>query len=151
MIKLLDILIETKLFELGFKRKEALDKVKSKADTICMHCLKILLFPKSINRSHWIKEINSRLGELDRIRLKPESSILSADDYKKHLWEGYLETPEQIAIYLGKLKQEYQAEQTSNASPEVLYNFLKDLFIQKICIPLSTDTYKPLVDRDFKN
>jgi hypothetical protein len=146
---LIDILLETRLFELSFDRKEAIDKIKSNSHTICLHCIKLLILPNSMHRSHWIKELNDRLDEIDDIRTKPDNDKFQAKFYKKYIWEGFLENPDQIKKTIRKIKSKYKEEFIKDLDSKTVFNFLEAFFDDKICIPLAEDLFQPVTEDDF--
>ena len=59
--------LNTPLLEMASDRNDKKSKVQSKMDTINEHLIKYYLMPKSIDRDHWLSEINSRFNEILRL------------------------------------------------------------------------------------
>jgi len=146
-----DKLMTTKLFEFAFERKKAIDKIESLNDELPYHILKVVIFKKSISRKSYLEEINSWLGKINKIRLKPDNKKFSVNNYMEFLWERYLETPKEVKIRIDELTQEYPTEQLiDNKNIEDIYNFVKKVYFEKICKPIAEDKFISLKIEDFE-
>ena len=59
--------LNTPLLEMASDRNDKKSKVQSKMDTINEYLIKYYLMPNSIDRDHWLSEINSRFNEILRL------------------------------------------------------------------------------------
>jgi hypothetical protein len=148
MIKLVDLLNKTILFEMAYERKHALNRLDSLSHQISTHILKLIIFNNSSNFNHWLGELNSWLNQVDDIRLKPNNKKLNKQDYLKYLKELYLENEDQVQKNIQKLKKLYPNEQVSIDDSTKVTNKLNNL-INKICIELAADKFYPLTDLEF--
>lgn len=70
-----DKLAETAIFEMAFDRKSAKDKITSLSPIIFKHLVKIFVFEAPHISSHWIKEIDTWLDQIDDINLKKNQNL----------------------------------------------------------------------------
>jgi hypothetical protein len=121
MIKLLDLLIETRLFELAYKRKAAMDKVRDLSLNTSEELLKIIMYNDSKNQSHWRGKFNGWFKDIKRyskntLKEKDLTNLL----YKEPLGEIY-----QLEDLIKDIEQEYY-----NPSYHIDYNNLPQLHTQ---------------------
>ena len=67
MVRLLDILLESKIMEMPRKRFEVKNKFRSLQDNIGDEILKILMYRNSKNQNHWKGKLNGYFRTLHRI------------------------------------------------------------------------------------
>jgi hypothetical protein len=148
IIKLIDILNETKLFEMAFERKDAIRKLDNLSYEVSQHLLKLIVFNNSNNFDHWLGELNGWLNQIDDIRLKPNNKKLREEDYLKALKEFYLENEDQVTKMIQKLKNKYKDEQVIYDEPSFVFNKTETI-LNWVCKSLSKDTFEPLTEKDF--
>ena len=100
---LLDAVISTKIFEMAFKRKNAIDKIRNKQDVISEHLLKVLLFPNSRDVPGWKKELDVWLYDIGDIILKPYGDRLYSSDYMNLLFDEPIGTIRDIENKIKKI------------------------------------------------
>lgn len=90
--KCLDLIIDTRLFEMARERSDAINKVDGVSNPIIYHLIYLHLYPKAQTVAHWKKELNTFLATADDLWLKPTGKRkLSGADYYKLLFENPLE------------------------------------------------------------
>ena len=142
-------LLESKLFELALKRKEAINKIKSYDDTLAEHIIKCFVLKYSIHRSHWLKEINNYIFNIAKIDLDQKHTKFTKELYLEFLWKPSLETIRSIERYLEWIADEYPSEPIKNINAANLHSAIKKLYLEKICKPISEDKYFRLKLEDF--
>jgi hypothetical protein len=55
------------LLEKASERNSKLEKIESKSETINLHFFKYYIMPNSIDRNHWLSEINDRFYEIQKL------------------------------------------------------------------------------------
>lgn len=80
--------LNTPLLEMASDRNDKKSKVQSKMETINEHLIKYYLMPKSIDRNHWLSEINSRFNEILRLTWGKRRRF-EKDDYYDWLFINY--------------------------------------------------------------
>jgi hypothetical protein len=148
IIKLIDILNETKLFEMAFERKDALRKLDNLSYEISKHLLKLIIFNDSNNFNHWLGELNGWLNQIDSIEIKPNMKKLREEDYLKFLKEHYLENEDQVNKMVQKIKKTYKDEQVIYDEPSFVFDKTETI-LNRVCLSLSKDTFEPLTEKDF--
>ena len=127
----LDVIIQTRLFEMAFKRKNAIDKVRGYQSTLINHLIKIFMFKDSENRNHWSSEVNNYLYDIQDIKLKGtnqplESSMLFELMFNEPI--GHLNTVDKMMI---RTQQQYQSERIMESDGhkihKQIYNILHDV------------------------
>ena len=104
---ILDAIIGTSLFEMAFQRKRAIDVVQSLSYEIDLHLLKILIYEQVRDYDKWCSEINTWLLRIQRTRLKSDNLPLNFEILYRLLWEGYLETPDEVRDLMSDIDREY--------------------------------------------
>jgi hypothetical protein len=103
MIKLLDILIESKLFEMAYSRKVALDKTRDLSLNTSRELLKILIYKDSKNQSHWRGKLDGWLRDIKRY----SKNTLKEKDLIKLLWEEPLGEIDQLEDLINDIETDY--------------------------------------------
>lgn len=99
-------LIETELFEMAFRRRVVLDKIRSLQLQIAYHLIKHIYYdvPDETKR-HWEQEINAWLSTIDDYRLK-KGRTLDASVYYYHLFSEPLKERRALVRYITKINQD---------------------------------------------
>jgi hypothetical protein len=83
-----DRLMNTKLFEMAYDRKKAMELITRYQTTIAEHFIKLLIYPDYSDVQHWRFEINEKVRRyINSIRLKPNNRKLRYEDYFKILYD----------------------------------------------------------------
>jgi hypothetical protein len=136
----LDAIIGTRLFEMAFQRKRAIDVVQSLSYEINLHLLKILMYGRVRDYDKWCHEINTWLLRIQRTRLKGDNFPLNFEILYELLWEGYLESPDEVRDLISDIDREYSASyklvdydyfEIHKKIQDILYNVCKDISIEK--------------------
>lgn len=103
---LLDWVIETDLFEMAFKRKIVVDKVRDHQIQIARHLIKHLYYdvPEETKR-HWAKEIDAWLSTIDDYRLKG-GKALDGSVYYELLFKEPLGEREAVVRNIKKINRD---------------------------------------------
>lgn len=137
-----DRLFETKLFEMAYDRRKALDILSSYNNQIALHFIKVSLFPDHKDCEHWKEELwNWLTHQIDAIRLKPKGRKLKYSDYYEYLFD-------QPLGHEGAVEQKVKSMQKGKRLPDDLpdMNFeevrLKlNIMYEELCDDLSIDNY----------
>lgn len=132
MIRLLDILIETRIFELAYNRKNAMDKVRDLSLNTSMELLKILMYKNSRNQNHWRGKFDGWMAGIKRY----SKGTLKERDLIKLLWEEPLGGLDQLEDLISIIESDYY-----KPSNHINYNDLPSLHKQMkdILINMSKD------------
>jgi hypothetical protein len=128
-----DKLANTNLMEMAFQRKEVERKVTDISDTLNEHVIKVMIFPNSRDRDHWLKEIDGYLRSIRGWRIKPKNKIPSYEQYEEWLINK-LELYDQLPRFLKEMGHEYPNEKMIIPN-RLRYNFLN--ILKSICRDLS--------------
>jgi hypothetical protein len=133
-----DKLANTNLMEMAFQRREVENRITDLANPLVVHLIKILVFPKSAYKDHWIKEVNNWLRTINKFKLKPKNKRPTYAQYNEWIiekWELY----NQIPTILKELKTDYPSEKI------LLPNRLREdllTIMHSICKDLAKDELK---------
>lgn len=83
----LDVVSSTKLFEMAYERRKALQHIRSIKGTLAIHTIKIMIFDAPDVLNHWLNEIQGYLTIINKIYIKPKTKKFSGDDYYELLWD----------------------------------------------------------------
>jgi mRNA-degrading endonuclease HigB of HigAB toxin-antitoxin module len=132
---ILDAIIGTSLFEMAFNRKQAIDSIQNQSYEIDLHLLKILMYGTVRDYEHWCSELNNWFLKIQRTRLKHNKQPLDFKTLYKILWEGYLESPEEVKDLMSDVDRKY-----SESYKLINYDFVEvHKIIQSILYDVSYD------------
>ena len=121
MLKLLDILMETRIFELAYNRKNAMDKVRDLSLNTSMELLKILMYQDSRNQPHWQGKFDGWMAGIKRY----SRNTLKERDLINLLWEEPLGNMDQLEDLISMVESDYY-----KPSHHINYNDLPSLHKQ---------------------
>jgi hypothetical protein len=136
VIKLLELLVDSKLFEMASSFKDARSILINRGPFIAEHILKLFLYPKSKNFNKWKGEVNGGLKSINRILLKPKNKRLDTNTLNKWLWETNLGTLEELKNLIIEFE-----EGDYKPSHHIDYNNLEELWkaIKALYININKD------------
>ena len=71
-----------RIFGMAFGRKDALNNLRKRSDTLVEHIVKCAVYGNSTNNlDHWVKEICNYLSAANKVTVKPNDRRLKANDY----------------------------------------------------------------------
>jgi len=126
MIQLLDILMETRIFELAYNRKTAMDKVRDLSLNTSTELLKILMYRGSRNQNHWRGKFDGWMSSIKRY----SKGTLKERDLFHLLWVEPLGDLDQLEDLISMVELDYYAPSHHidyNDLPS-LHNQMKDIF-----------------------
>jgi len=121
MIRLLDILMETRIFELAYNRKAAMNKVRDLSLNTSMELLKILMYQDSRNQPHWRGKFDGWMAGIKRYA----KGTLKERDLINLLWEEPLGNIDQLEDLISMVESDYY-----KPSHHINYNDLTSLHKQ---------------------
>ena len=126
MIRLLDMLMETRIFELAYNRKVAMDKVRDLSLNTSMELLKILMYKNSRNQNHWRGKLNGWFSGIKRYT----KGTLKERDLFHLLWTEPLGDLDQLVDLISMVEADYYSPSyhiNYNDLPS-LHNHMKNIF-----------------------
>ena len=147
-MKVLDILINTPLFEMAYERRKAIEIVNSRSRNIVLHLLKIFAISGNKDRNHWMSEIDSWLGDINDIFLKPKRKRPSKQDlYNWLLIENVPDydagfAKRNIAIWKNN---SYNSYQFNDIDAEFVMNKIVSI-LEKVVEDISNDNFFGIQD-----
>jgi hypothetical protein len=147
-MKILDILINTPLFEMAYERKRAKDLVSDLSPNIMDHMIKLFVMNSPETKNHWISEINSWLFKIDAITLKPKNKRPQKSDI--YDWLLIDNVPTYDASYIHrKIKHwknsEYSSFAYNDVDPVFIMNKIKQI-LERVCVDISADKFFGIQD-----
>lgn len=127
MIKLLDIIMETRIFELAYNRKVAMDKVRDLSLNTSMELLKILMYRDSRNQNHWKGKLEGWLNSIKRY----SKGTLKERDLFNLLWNEPLGNLDQLEDLISMVEGDYYkpSYHIDYDNLSLLHNKMKKIFI----------------------
>jgi hypothetical protein len=104
---LIDSLIDTKLFEMAFAKKVAMDKARNLQNQVARHLIKIQMYAQSQYVQHWVNEVNSWLLDIQDDKLRGTNKPLPYRDLMLILFEEPLSTIDDIQYRMNRIYSEY--------------------------------------------
>ena len=128
--------LNTPLLEVASERNEKLSRIENKNNTINEHIFKYYLMTNSIDRNHWLNEIDDRFFEIqnlkwgnnERFRQDEYFNLLFTRFYiKDDLSIDYKKIERIFSKIEEKYKSEYQIDYSINDFVEIVGNILKEI------------------------
>lgn len=128
--------LNTPLLKIASERNEKLSRIENKNNTINEHIFKYYLMTNSIDRNHWLDEIDDRFFEIQnlkwwknkRFRQDEYFNLLFTRFYiKDDLSIDYKKIERIFSKIEEKYKSEYQIDYSINDFVEIVGNILKEI------------------------
>ena len=142
---ILDRISETQLFEMAFRRKEALSHALHLSDQISMHIIKVLMYGQCEHTNQWCQEIDGWLRGIQRYRLKTNSKPLPYRDLLYLLHEGPLEHVSEVQDKMNEIFADYPSLIIVQPDAAQIHKQLLELY-SRICLDISQEKFKTLTD-----
>jgi hypothetical protein len=113
--------METRIFELAYNRKNAMDKVRDLSLNTSMELLKILMYQDSRNQPHWQGKFDGWMAGIKRY----SKGTLKERDLINLLWEEPLGNMDQLEDLISMVESDYY-----KPSHYINYNDLSSLHKQ---------------------
>ena len=143
-MKVLDLLINTPLFEMAYERRKAKDLISDLSPNIVDHMIKLFVMHSPETKNHWISEINSWLFKIDAITLKPKNKRLQKTDIYEWLLIDNVPTYDASYVHR-KIKHwknsEYQNVIYTDFDAEFVMNKIKQI-LEHVCMDISNDNFQ---------
>ncbi len=104
---LVDSLMDTKLFEMAFAKKVAIDKARNLQNQIARHLIKIQMYAQSQYVQHWVSEVNGWLLDIQENKLRGTNKPLPHRDLMLILFEEPLSTIDDVQYKMNRIYREY--------------------------------------------
>lgn len=145
---LIDSLMRTKLFEMAFSRKTAMEKVTVISPPIFDHFIKLFLFNLPETKQHWIDELNNFFNTINRIYLKPDNTKLSFEEI--YNWLVYDAAPHYSTNYIINAirvmtRQQYKTVRVHEHDPEHILNLILNI-IKNISRDIANNRFETVED-----
>lgn len=73
---------------LAHHRYEAMEKVGNLRETLHIHLVKLIVWPKHESAHHWQNEVRSCIAKIYPLKIKKKGQV-SGDYYHDHLWDDF--------------------------------------------------------------
>ena len=126
MIRLLDILMETRIFELAYNRKTAMDKIRDISLNTSMELLKIIMYKNSRNQNHWRGKLDGWFSSIKRYA----RGTLKERDLFHLLWVEPLGELDQLEDLISMVEADYYtpSHHIDYTDLPALHNQMRDIF-----------------------
>lgn len=134
MISLVDLLMTTKLFEMAYHKKDAIDKISNISPNISRELLKILMYQESKNRSHWKSKINGWLNDVSEWSDIKKGKRLDSKILFEKLFNEPLEDLDQLIKKINRIESEYygKSRYINYSDLNLLHSNIKNIYKQII-------------------
>ena len=105
---LLDYIGETKLFEMAFERKIAINKARNLQNQISRHLIKLFMFQDSEYVNHWSNELNTWLNDIQDNIIKGTHRPLDTRTLMKILFVEPMESVDEVQNLMNRVYREYK-------------------------------------------
>jgi hypothetical protein len=141
---ILDVIISTELFEMAFNRKQAIDAIQYQSYEINLHLLKILMYGQVRDYEHWCSELNAWFFKIQRTRLKYNKQSMDFKTLYKILWEGYLESTQEVRDLITDIDNEYsKSYKLLNGDYLDIHKQIEDI-LYSVCYDISLSKFKDI-------
>lgn len=138
-----DKLLETDIFEMAMKRKDAKHEVVNLTYQIFRHIVKIYIINLPNYRQHWIDEIDVWLDKIAAIELKPNSSPIDSSTLLKWMTEDGIHgiDAKNVNKVIASLKRnEYKTAEFNGVDPAGIAESINDV-LRLVCNDIENETF----------
>lgn len=142
---LLDRLSETRLFEMAFERKKAVDKAISITNQLSRHMIKLIMYDQCQETNHWCTEVDSWLHDIQDTTLKASQRPLPYRDLMYLLYECPLEHISEVQKKMNRIHKQYLSHKIVEPDAGVVHKRLMDIYSQ-VCKDISEEKFETIAD-----
>jgi hypothetical protein len=139
----LDYLSETKLFEMAFERKVAVNKARNLQNQISRHLIKVYMYRDSEYVNHWCNELNTWLNDIQDNIIRGTKRPLDFDTLMKILFVEPLESIAEVQNLMNRVHREYKDLKIDQPDAGVVHKNIY-LIVQKICDTISNSRFQDI-------
>jgi hypothetical protein len=139
----LDYLSETKLFEMAFERKVAVNKARNLQNQISRHLIKVYMYRDSEYVNHWCNELNTWLNDIQDNIIRGTKRPLDFDTLMKILFVEPLESIAEVQNLMNRVHREYKDLEIDQPDAAVVHKNIY-LIVQKICDTISSGRFQDI-------
>ena len=136
----LDTIASTKLFEMAFERKVAIQKARNLQNQISRHLIKIIMYSNSEYVNHWCNELNSWLIDISDTILKRTNRPLDSATLMKILFEEPMESVDEVQRKMNKIYNEYPEVSIDEPDGRIVHSKLYSM-LNNICDDIAVDKF----------
>ena len=140
---MIDFLNETKLFEMAFERKIAIQKARNLRNQSSRHLIKISMYSDSEYVNHWFNELNSWLWDIQDNILKNTKKSLDYPTLMKILFEEPMETVDEVQYKMNQIYREYKDLKIYEPNSAEIHKHLY-LIINAMCKDISDNNFEDI-------
>ena len=126
---ILDYILDTKLFEMAFRRKKILNDLLHQSGILSEHLVKLLMYPSSQSHDHWVGEVDGWLRKTQRQKTKNKKR-LDKGVYFYYFFTGPFETFEEVQDYMNDIYREYSDLTIEEPDARIIHKKLHDITTQ---------------------
>jgi len=138
---ILDIIVESAIFELAYRRKDAINQCRSLAYTIILHLVKVFVFGKVNEYNHWLQELDNYFFKLEETILKGRNHTLSSEKMFQLLFDEPLGHTNNVDGYLKRVIKQYKNYPVIQPNSQIIHNKIYKV-LSDICVDISKQDYK---------
>jgi hypothetical protein len=139
----LDKIADTKLFEMAFERKVAIQKARNLQHQISRHIIKTVMYSKSQYVNHWCNEINGWLTDISDTTLKRTRRPLDSDTLMNILFEEPMASPSEVKRKMNKIYGEYPDLKIDEPDEQIVHRKIYDI-MKNISDDIANDKFNDI-------
>lgn len=127
---LINVLMNTELFEMAFSKRVAMDKARYLQNQIARHLAKIVMYSNSPHVPHWCDEVNAWLDDIQDNKLKGTNRPLQEKDLFNILLDEPLGTLDDVRSRMNRNYREYPTLVIDEPDPAIISKKLSWILLQ---------------------
>jgi hypothetical protein len=139
----LDYIAETKLFEMAFERKVAVNKSRHLQNQISRHLVKVYMYQDSEYVNHWCNELNTWLNDIQDNIVRGNNRPLDFDTLMKILLIEPMESVAEVQNLMNRVYREYKDLKIDQPDAAVVHKNIH-LIVPKICDTISNSRFQDI-------
>ena len=142
-------LMNTKLFEMAYERKQAINILVGIQDHIAEHLVKLFMYSGDRNVSHWKSEVDGALRRINRMRLKSSNDYLDKSTLFDYLFTQPVGTIDDVQVYMNDISRSKDYRGLRIDQPDAREIHKQILFLMDdVTDELSTGTFRSISPQD---
>lgn len=137
---LINGLMATRIFEMAFSKKVAIDKARNLQNQIAKHLVKMIMYRNSEYFNHWGSEVNGWLEDIQDNRLKGNNCPLNEKDLEKILLGEPLGTLSDVQTKMNRAYREYPELSIEQSNVDEVSRTVSWVLI-RVCRDVSNESF----------
>jgi hypothetical protein len=140
---LLDYIGGTKLFEMAFERKIAINQARSLQNQISRHLIKVFMYQDSEYVNHWCNELNTWLSDIQDNIVKGTKRPLDSHTLMKIIFHEPMESVDEVQNLMNRVYKQYKNIKITQPDAAIIHKNIY-LIADSVCNDITNSKFEDI-------